>query len=856
MSTPVPLHWLSAPRSSDVPVTWGVPWAAGQLQGDTALSLRDAAGNPCPMDSWPSAYYEDGSVMWTTHAAVLDGRQSYSLQTGPARPMSGLSLTETDEGIFIDTGALRCQVAKSGGWFIRQLQGGLFEQPLMGRLICQIATEHTAGTRRVTQVERCAAELFGAEVEQQSAGRCCLKAEGRFSTEEGAIPFLFTLRLYFYAGSSQIKLIHTATCLIEPDTQRLAGLAVEFSVPLSGELFNRQVAFAGDTGLFVDAARSLHANHYEGQRFQQRQQDMQLQSPEARDEKEAWFLAHLPGAAIWRNFRLDQLSPGWYDISKSTCAGGDTTYSRVHALGGRRSKGMLCLHSPAGTVALSVRDFYQKYPMSLEADALDRDAALLRLWLYSDRAAPMHYGSYDGMNHGLEFAYEGNIEEGCDPKGTANTNEITLALFPQFPGKQALWEFAEDMQHTALLLCPPQYYHDSGALGVWALPDYQNPITAKIEQAIEQIERFYQQEVQRRGWYGFYNYGDVMHSYDPIRHQWRYDLGGCAWQNTEFAPNLWLWTSFLRSGKPEIFELARAMTRHTSEVDCYHCGERMGLGSRHNVVHWGCGCKEARIMMAMLHRTYYYLTGDERVGEIMEMAKDADYAAAKKDPMAMYYGAVEGKIHIRTGPDWAAFASNWICHFERTGEQRYLEKIRTGLASITADPIGLLAGPTFLYSPEEGKLHYISDNSYHYDMVVALGGAEVFLELCRHYDPDGKLQKAFADFGKGYAMSDEEIAAFTGGRVADKHEMGATRVLAARLMAYGAAYYRDAALGERAWELLLAATQKLRYQPVPPLESPTPTEECLGLTTNDAAQLALSYYETLALIPEYLPQMR
>ena len=37
------------------------------------------------------------------------------------------------------------------------------------------------------------------------------------------------------------------------------------------------------------------------------------------------------------------------------------------------------------------------------------------------------------------------------------------------------------------------------------------------------------------------------------------------------------------------------MTRNTSEVDVYHLGQFVGLGSRHNVSHWGCGAKEARI---------------------------------------------------------------------------------------------------------------------------------------------------------------------------------------------------------------------------------------------------------------------
>ncbi|MCY8144640.1 hypothetical protein MOD03_21530, partial [Bacillus haynesii] len=83
--------------------------------------------------------------------------------------------------------------------------------------------------------------------------------------------------------------------------------------------------------------------------------------------------------------------------------------------------------------------------------------------------------------------------------------------------------------------------------------------------------------------------------------------------------------------------MAEAMTRHTSEVDCYHFGEYKGLGSRHNVLHWGCGCKEARISMAGLHKPYYFLTADERTGDVLTEVKDADRALETLDPMRAYY---------------------------------------------------------------------------------------------------------------------------------------------------------------------------------------------------------------------------
>ena len=59
--------------------------------------------------------------------------------------------------------------------------------------------------------------------------------------------------------------------------------------------------------------------------------------------------------------------------------------------------------------------------------------------------------------------------------------------------------------------------------------------------------------------------------------------------------------------------------------DSYHIGPNAGLGSRHNVSQWGCGAKEARISQAAWNRFYYYLTTDERCGDLMTEVKDADH---------------------------------------------------------------------------------------------------------------------------------------------------------------------------------------------------------------------------------------
>src|SRR5690625_2629903 len=122
-----------------------------------------------------------------------------------------------------------------------------------------------------------------------------------------------------------------------------------------------------------------------------------------------------------------------------------------------------------------------------------------------------------------------------------------------------------------------------------------------------------------------------MHTYDADRHSWRYDIGGYAWDNSELSPDLWLWLDFLRTGDAAAFRLAEAMTRHTGEVDVYHAGRFAGLGTRHNVQHFGCSAKQLRISNATYRRYFYFLTADERTGELLDEVAACEQALLKVD---------------------------------------------------------------------------------------------------------------------------------------------------------------------------------------------------------------------------------
>ena len=63
------VHWLEggAPQSA-TGTTWGVPWARGQQAAGTSFALHTASGEAVPVQSWPLAYWPDGSLKWTGHA--------------------------------------------------------------------------------------------------------------------------------------------------------------------------------------------------------------------------------------------------------------------------------------------------------------------------------------------------------------------------------------------------------------------------------------------------------------------------------------------------------------------------------------------------------------------------------------------------------------------------------------------------------------------------------------------------------------------------------------------------------------------------------------------------------------------
>ncbi len=430
------------------------------------------------------------------------------------------------------------------------------------------------------------------------------------------------------------------------------------------------------------------------------------------------------------------------------------------------------LGDTSGGVAAVMKDFWQKEPAALEVRGATTSQGQIRLWFWSPQAAPMDLRHYDTVAHGLDLAYE-DVEPGFStPYGIGNTSEVTLWALPAVPPNAQLVQMAKAANDPQLLVCTPEYYHANRSFGIWSLPDRSTPARAAIEDQLDAGISFYQHEVEQRSWYGFWNYGDLMRMYDETRHEWRYDIGGWAWNNTELMPNLWLWYSFLRTGRADIFRMAAEMTRQTQEVDCYHIGRFAGLGSRHNVSHWGDSAKQPRISNAALKNTYYYLTTDERMGDLLHEVVNADFAAAAVDPLRDVRAASAYPMHSGFGFEstWPAFAINWMTEYERTRDPRWRDKILIGMKTMMeiappGQPLSIEGG----YDPATGRFY--DEGGGTGTLVALFGGPEICFQLMQEID--------YPEFWTAWT----EMASRGSGR----------------LLAYAAQVRNDPAMGRRVW---------------------------------------------------------
>ncbi len=866
------LHWLEGGTPGEAfGSTWGVPWPPGQLPATQSFSLTTAAGADVPVQSWPIGYWPDGSLKWSAHAigATVPAAERYVLAPGtPAAPRSAVTVDRTRTHVDVDTGAIRCRIPTSGTSLVRSIVRGGREIARDGQLICLTQSEPVDGDEGSERRQRHVGTVERVEVEQSGPVRAVVRIEGTHRRPHHPAWLPFTVRLYFHAGADAIRMVHTIVYDGEPDATFIRGLGVRFRVPMRDELHDRHVRLAGEsltgkeTGMLGEAVRGITGLRRDpGAAVRAAQVAGQPTPPVTEwDPRVSSRLALIPA---WGDYSLSQLTADGFRIRKRTGNG----HGWIDVGGGRRATGFGYVGGVSGGLGFGMRDFWQLHPTQLDVRDAAADEAEATVWLWSPEAGPMDLRFYhDGMGQdtypeqleGLEITYEDYEPEFGTPVGVARTTELTFWALEATPTTERLARLASAARTPPLVVVPPERLHSAGVFGNWSPTDRSTPARAEIEDRLDFLVDYYQKQVEQHRWYGFWNYGDVMHTYDPDRHEWRYDVGGYAWDNSELSPDLWLWYSYLRSGRADIFRLAEAMTRHTGEVDVYHLGRFVDLGTRHGVQHWADSAKQVRISTAAYRRFFYFLTADERTGDLLHDLVDADQTFLTLDPIRKIrtepYEPDPHALSIGLGTDWGSLASAWLTEWERNGDPIARTKLLNGMRTIGALRYGHFTDDV-LYDIDTGEYTSPGDRIGVSHLSSVFGKVEICSELIALVDMPA-FTRAWLAYCRLYNASAQEQEAELGQSLGNLN----LRQAHCRLTAYAAAHTGDAGLAQRAWaefyrgEAGYGPDISWRTTRVDGSDALNPLDEAAWVSTNATAQYALAAIQTLALVGDQLPE--
>jgi hypothetical protein len=897
----VEVKWLEGGPGFNHGTTFGIPWARGRHVANSTTFTASSSGaeGETQLQSWITAFWPDGSVKWSGHAisgpdVVPDGYRitasgvGNSTVAGHARRAvvngTQIQVTESANEVVVDTKKIVAVFPKSGDVLVSSIGTAAGKTVgKNGRLILRSQSGITdSDNSSAINYFKFSSKIHNVTVSSENSVRAVVTVQGIHSTEANSTAthkdwLPFTVRFYLYANSDAIRAVHTFVYDGDSKADFISGLGIRFDVPLTGEeLYDRHVRIAGVeggmlheavqglTGLRRDPGKSVRTAQYNGTKT---------------TDKSTWdtkVSSRLQWIPTWSDFRLTQLSADGFNIKKRTKAG----QSWVKIPGGTRAGGLAYLGGASvGGLAMGLRDFWKKYPTSLDIADATTGQGSITLWLYSPSAEPMDLRPYhDGLGEdtyaeqldALEITYE-DYEDGYNtPYGIARTNEIFIYAFDTTPSAATLSKLTNHTNTPPVLVPEPSYMQSTRALGTyWKTPSAtaNSSSATTIESHLDFLIRFYHDQIEQRRWYGFWDYGDIMHGYDTDRHQWKYDIGGYAWDNSELSPDLFFWNHFLRTGRADVYRLAEAQVRHGGEVDSYHLGNFTGLGTRHGVQHWGDSAKQVRISTPVYRKTFYYLSGgDERTGDLIREVLQAekgfylvDARRKVRDP-SVVYNPDPRALYLNFGTDWAGIAAAYLLEWERRGP-RWVESRDKLLSTFSTFPklkFGFVTGEA-LYDSETGAwspppTDPTNNGTVNISHLSAVFGVlETLDQLFTHYpEVPQPFVDAWLDYCYYYGAPKAEQKARYG------KDFGTVNLRQghSRLTAYAARMRNNATLVARAWDEFLKDNSADELGPNDPWstvrfagsEVLTAVDEADWITTNAAALYGLAGIEMLALV--------
>jgi hypothetical protein len=312
--------------------------------------------------------------------------------------------------------------------------------------------------------------------------------------------------------------------------------------------------------------------------------------------------------------------------------------------------------------------------------------------------------------------------------------------------------------------------------------------------------------------------------------------------------------------------MAEAMTRHTGEVDVYHAGEFKGLGTRHGVQHFSDSSKQLRISNVLYRRIYFYLTGDERTGDLISELQSCQDGLLRIDShrkVQKHAPVPEGFAMTNIGLDCGALAAAWLTAWERRtdGWEHARELLVKMLAGIAGLKYGI-GNNAMLLNPQTGDIRECAPPTPEYaisHLSMLFGFPEIFTELLHcAKEPYPETVSKFMKVWLAYCR------AYNGGPAVQRAEFhfefpnhATWRQSHSTLTAMAAVEQGSDELAKAAWSQFFHTDGYREDHDWTVRKATTPEyfvngEEAPWITTNEAARYGVSAIVNLANIRRYL----
>lgn len=648
------------------PVRSGIPLPQGKLPKGAEKNLRllSPAGRPVAMVPKVLARWLDGSAKWVLVDCQVDlqakAQAVFTLtDAGGAtgKPAGQLRVTNSAGGISVDTGVLRFSVLKRlpGGVSNIVWQGKTWPaRPLPTALVLDYQTSGPAlnslkmrgswkrdekpGAETI-RLTAAGGKDYQAAVEVSTPLRVVIRTSGWYGAKGRAPACKYVVRYTAFAGKPFIKIQHTFVFTENAKTFFLRRLGMRFPFgkaravrvggPDESHVGVEMKLTAGSSAALLSVGPVINNNGIK---------------PTEGSKKDVWwsFFSYKGDGAD--KAKRDELTSGKQALGFFTVLGSDRA------------------------MTVTERAFNKQHPDELSYSAAD---GAVECWLWANHGGKI----VDARNPAYNKRIRGETRLGGIATGYAKTHEILLH-FHSPAEKKAAAEVAAAFDKPVWPHAAPQWNCATDAYPL--MHPYDPKHFPGLEKQIEILYAWININQKQLHWDGFFDYGGVLIEFD--NHRQRYSGGPrgtwcwrdyAGWINEDGQQSHHFFMHYYRTGRRDYMRMGEAYVRRITEVcgvhyynpKVPHSDPRVGGGHRHDMTPWH-SFVTGYSMATLGAIDYYYLTGDERMRELL------DWYAVRCD-----------KDHIGPGYGGAHFTPSLVRFWEATGNEKYKQAALKKLAN-------------------------------------------------------------------------------------------------------------------------------------------------------------------------------